>query len=227
MKKMTVILVCTVLASAANATILGTVNLQDHNNSLSDQGQLWGGGLTGATYYTGIYSWTNAGGTDLGTQVPGWGFCIELVQGPYVGWQDILPLNEAPLPSQYGTPMGTTKANYVRELWGRYFDPAWTTVAGDKQMAEAFSVCVWEIVYETDATLDVTSGAGFHAAGIEQTAAANAWLASLNGDTAYFAENLVATSTPNGQDYLVQAPEPATMLLLGIGGLLCRKFRKA
>ncbi|MDD5327684.1 MAG: PEP-CTERM sorting domain-containing protein [Phycisphaerae bacterium] len=239
MKKLiaAVILVGIVLTSTASATILGTVNIDNHNNSLSDMGQLFGGGLTGESCYTGIYSWTNThaiGTTGLGTQVPDWGFCIELTQGPYNGWQDVIPLNEAPLPAQFGTPTQTTKANYIRELWGRNFNPLWLTGgSANKQMAEAFSTAVWEIIYEPGgpAAWDVTSGLGFHAANIEQAAIANLWLSQLDGDSAYFANNLVATSTLEGQDYLVQlsvisTPEPATVGIMGLGGLaLIRKRR--
>ena len=78
--------------------------------------------------------------------------------------------------------------------------------AQTRQMAEAFGAALWEIIYETDPTWDVTSGTGFHATGIEQAATANLWLSQLNGDTAYFANNLFATSSPYGQDYLIQIP---------------------
>ena len=221
-----VVLVGIVLTSTASATLLGTVDVENHNNSLSDIGTIWGGGLSGLTGYTGVYSWTNAGGTGLGTQVPNWGFCIELTQEPYTGWQDVVPLDEA------STPMGTTKANYIRELWGRDFDPAWTTGA-NKQLAEAFGAALWEIIYETGPTWDVTSGPGFHATGIEQAATANLWLSKLNGDTAYFANNLFATSSPCGQDYLVllpnkpTVPEPMTVIMLGLGALSVVRRRKA
>jgi hypothetical protein len=213
----------------ASATILGTVDIENHSNPYSNQGQLFGGGLTGGTYLTGIYSWTNNGGTGLGTDVPNWGFCTELIQGPYSGWQDVVTLDSAPMPSQYGTPMGMTKANYIRELWGRDFNPAWATGA-DTQGAEAFGACIWEIVYEdlpsSPAGWDVTGGTGFHATGIEQAATANAWLHGLNGDTTKFVNNLAATSTLAGQDYIVQVPEPATLALLGLGAAAVLRRRK-
>ncbi len=210
------IIVCIVLASAAQATILGTVNIQNHSNPYSEQAQLWGGGLTGGTYFTGVYSWTNEDSTGAGTEVPNWGFCIELSQPPINGWQDVIPLQEAPLPHEplYNTPMGDVKADYIRELWGRFFDPAWST-GSDRQIAEAFNVAIWEIVYESDFTWDVTAGEGFHAVGIQQAALANAWLGQLNGNSAYFAYNLAVIS--NGQDYIVQIPEPMTIVLLTIG----------
>jgi hypothetical protein len=229
-----VVLVGIVLTSTASATILGTANIQNHNNSLSDTGKLWGGGLNGGTYYTGIYSWTNAGGTDLGTQVPNWGFCIELIQGPYTGWQYVIPLDEAPLPSAYGTPMGPTKADYIRELWGRFFNSSWLTGGtANKQMAEAFGAALWEIIYESDPIWDVNTGTGFHASKIEKAGIANEWLGELNGDEEYFDLNLAATSTLDGQDYLVRLPtppppipEPATICLLCLGSLSLIRRKK-
>jgi hypothetical protein len=233
-----VVLVSIVLTSTASAT-LGTVDIEGHNNNLSDTGHLWGGGLTNLYARTGIYSWTNAGGTGLGTLVPDWGFCIELIQGPYNGWHDVIPLNEAPLPPAplYGTPMGTTKANFIRELWGRDFDPNWVTnpTTTNKRLAEAFGAAVWEIIYEPNtgaAAWDVTTnptGKGFRATGIDYATTANTWLDNLNGDTAYFAKNLYAISpiSPNaGQDYLVQLPEPATICLLGLGALSLLRRKK-
>ncbi|MDD5135662.1 MAG: hypothetical protein PHP01_09685, partial [Phycisphaerae bacterium] len=173
----------------------------------------------------GIYSWTNQGGTGLGQFVPDWGFCIELTQPPVNGWQEIIPLAEAPLPIEpiYGTPMGPVKADYIRELWGRFFDSDWITGA-DKEFAEAFNVALWEIIYETDSVWDVTSGAGFHATGIQQAAVANDWLGQLTGDSAYFENNLVATN--DGQDYLVLIPEPLTIAFLSIGAALILPRRK-
>jgi hypothetical protein len=237
-----VVLVGIALTSTASATILGTADIQNHNNALSDTGQLWGGGLNGAFCRTGIYSWTNAGGTGLGEDVPGWGFCIELTQGASNGPVDVIPLEEAPLPLAvlYGTPMGTTKADYIRELWSRNFDPNWVTspTSTTKKLSEAFSAAVWEIIYEalpaSPLSWDVNTGTGFHASYIEQAVTANTWLHSLTGNGP-FAEDLYAISPTDarpGQDYLVQipdgnVPEPATIAMLGLGSLVLLRKRRA
>jgi hypothetical protein len=222
---MIALLACAAMTSVASATISGTVNLQNHNNQFSETGTVYGGGLNGLTGYTGIYSWTNAGSTGQGKYFNNWGFCIELTQSPYTGWYTMADLEVSPQPVAYGGPMGTLKANAIRELWGRYFDPAWTTGANN-QMAEAFEASLWEIIYETSPTWNVTSGPGFHATGIQQATTANTWLNSLNGNTAYFAKNLAVASSPLGQDFLTQIPEPATILLLAMGGLLGGWIRK-
>jgi len=216
----------TFIAAPAGATLLGSVNIQNHSQVYSEQAQLWGGGLNGDTYFTGVYSWTNMGGTDAGLYVPNWGFCIELTQEARNGWQDVIPLAEAPLPAYpiYGTPMGEIKANYIRELWGRNFDPTWATGA-NREYAEAFSVCIWEIIYETDPVWNVNSGAGFHAGSIQQADTANLWLSQLTYNSAYFASGLVATD--DGQDYIVQIPEPATLSLLAIGAAALLRKRKS
>jgi hypothetical protein len=210
----------------AIADVLGTANINNNNNILSDWGTLYGDGYPdGKTLYTGIYSWTNQGGTGLGTVVPNWGVCIEIPQAPFSGWMDVLALDEAPLPPLYGSPMGITKANYIRELWGRDFDASWVT-GQNRQMAEAFNVALFEILYETDLTWDVIGGAGFHVgADVEQAATANTWLNQLNGNTSYFANNLVSISTTSGQDFVVQVPEPASLFLLAAGAIAVLRKR--
>jgi hypothetical protein len=207
----------------------GTVDITSRNNNYSDIAQLSGTALaggSGGTYYTGVYSWTTGATTGIGDYVPNWGFCIELAQDALLGVENVISLNNAPQPAQYGTPMETTKANYIRELWGRDFDPAWATGA-NKQTAEAFSFAIWEIIYETDPTWDVTSGAGFSTTDLTEGAIANTWLSQLNGDPAYFANNLIVISSDTGQDYVVQIPEPATLSLLTVGAAALLRRRKS
>lgn len=220
MRGWTVMVVAICLIVAGTQAAVGTVNLQGRGY-YNETAVLYGGGLNGVEAWSGVYTWTVVGWTGLGKDVPGWGFCLELAQEGKNGWHDLLELQDAPLPSQYGTPMGMVKADYIRELWGRYFDPAWPTGA-DTQKAEAFSAAIWEIVYETESIWDVTSGTGFKATGVEQAALANSWLASLNGQGPK-ATNLYAVSRDDGQDYVVQIPEPMTILILALGSIWVRR----
>lgn len=184
------------------------------------------GGSSGGGFYTGVYSWTINSATGLGTAVPTWGFCIELPQASSDGTEDVIALSNAPQPPQYGTPMGGTRANAISELWGRNFDSTWAT-GGNTQTAQAFSFAIWEIIYETDPTWNVISGAGFSTPDSTAAELANTWLGQLTGNSAYFAAGLVAISSETGQDYVVQIPEPATLSLLAIGAAALLRRRKS
>jgi PEP-CTERM motif len=232
--KFTVLVLFAVIAALsvtpANAIpVYGTVDITSHINS-STTANLSGTALDGSSgggFYTGVYSWTVGATTGLGAAVPNWGFCIELAQDATTGTEDVISLSDAPQPPEYGTPMGDIKANYIRELWGRDFDPTWAS-GGNPIAAEAFSFAVWEIIYETDPTWDVTSGAGFSTTDTSGAAGiANGWLSQLNGNSAYFANNLYAISSPDGQDYVVQIPEPATLSLLAVGAAALLRRRKS
>jgi hypothetical protein len=148
------------------------------------------------------------------------GFCVELSQPasrkykPY----SIISLEEA---------FGSTKADGLRELWGRFFQQDWIAPTKYRSNgAEAFGAAVWEIV--EDADWDVTAGPGFRCKRAD-TDLANSWLSALDG-TGPKAE-LRVLSNPTGQDYLVAiptatpVPEPATIGILGVGSLLFARKR--
>ena len=221
------VITITFIVTPASATVFSNVVDLENQHNISNIGTIYGNGYPGGlTGKTGIYSWTNAGhAPDVVLQIPSWGFCIEMPQSVVNSWMSIMSLDQGP---RNGPVMGSTKANYIRELWGRDFDPTWKTGA-DAQMAEAFSAAIFEIIYETDSSWNVTSGTGFYCTGLEQAATdtANLWLSQLNGNTAYFANNLYAVTRYDGQDYVVQTPEPATLSLLAIGAAALLRRRKS
>ena len=223
------VITITFIVTPASAVVAAYVDLENQHN-LSNIGTIYGNGYpNGITGKTGVYSWTKAGYSpySMGSQIPSWGFCIEMPQSVVNGSMNMTLLDQEYYYSS-GLWMGSIKANYIRELWGRDFDPAWITGA-DAQMAAAFSAAIFEIIYETDSSWNVTSGTGFYCTGLEQTATdtANLWLSQLNGNTAYFANNLYAVTVYNGQDYVVQTPEPATLSLLAIGAAVLLRRRRS
>ena len=182
----------------------------------------------------GVYNLDKTADTGLGNtwsngSIPA--FCIELQEvAPDTTHTYQVTMPEDVYNSVTGTAMGTTKANYLRELWARYYDNAWagggTLTTQQHEAAEAFAAAVWEIVYEDlptsplgwDVRLDGTAGQrGFWAESLDADTA-NKWLHDLTGSGPK--ADLRAFVCDGQQDYLVVVPEPATVMLLGLGGLL-------
>lgn len=190
----------------------------------------WGAGYHGAGVMAGVYMLNKTGDTGLGSTwkngpIPG--FCVELhVPAPKstLTYEVIMP--EDMYNTYTGEFVGSMRANYLRELWALYYDPAWASGSYTEQdhlAAEAFAAAVWEIIYEvlpaSPLDWDVrTSGfaGGFGAEDLDW-ATANKWLHSLTGGSAK--ADLRVFASADGQNYLVLVPEPATAILLGLGGL--------
>ena len=230
------------LPGIAEAAPLGTVDIAYTGQGAHDIMNVWAGGQEGVTGYAGVYMLDKSGGTGEGNIWPNGpigAFCIEwaeLVSSSTLTYKVIMP-EDGPLPTSFlGTPMGVTKANYLEELWGRYFSPAWVGSGAFSSyynnQAEAFAAAVWEIVHEDlpisplgwDVTIDGTAGSrGFRAEYLDASTA-NTWLHSLNG-TGPMA-NLRVFSYNGQQDFIAEVPEPATIALFGLGGMLSLLRRK-
>jgi hypothetical protein len=229
-----------VLSCLVKASPVGTVDIAYSGLGASDVLTIWGGGHNGLNGYGGVYMLNKTAGTGQGNFWPNGligSFCMELNQlaASDTRKYDVFNLGEANV-SFFGSQLGTAKANYITELWGRFYDPAWATTGSHTNQqnrdAEAFSAAVWEIIYEDlpgspwgwNVSVDGTTGTGgFKATNVDATTA-NSWLHALNG-LGPKAE-LRAFINCGKQDYIVEVPEPATLCLLGLSGLVFLRKRK-
>ncbi len=229
----------TQLVLAAGPALGNTVDIVHDGFGAFDVATVWGADQYGDENAAGVYKLYKTGGTGTGStwsNGPMAGFCVELNQASplevtryYVGMPDDMTV------SYTGGTLGTTKANYLRELWGRYYDPAWAqdwTTAEANRSAGAFAAAIWEIVYENvpsagsrwDVTVDGTAGTGGFLALNVDAATANIWLQSLTGSGPK--ADLRVFANCGAQNYLVAVPEPATIILLGLGGLCSLRRRR-
>jgi hypothetical protein len=252
-KKMKVPKIATILCTAivlalpcvTKACLVGTMDIVQTGFGACSEIQIWGGGYDGEVVYGGVYMLDKSDGSGVGDIWPDGqlgSFCMELYEDyPQETFTyDLVTPQEGPVPTCFlGGSIGADKAEYLRELWGRFFDPAWfgsgPFTSEQNSDAAAFAAAVWEIVHENlpsspldwDVTVDGTAGdLGFSCAGID-TAKANDYLHALTGCGPK--ADLMAVVRCGSQDYLIQVPEPATIALLGLGGVLSlvRKRRAA
>jgi hypothetical protein len=222
------------LLSAVPSLRADTVDAVHDSFGAYDSIIFWGGGYAGDIVGAGVYMLDKTNSTGIGDTwsnglIPG--FCIELHEpAPDVTVTYDVQMPDDVYNSYTGEVLGTTKANYLRELWAKHYDSAWASGGSytDQQnsMAAIFAAAVWEIIYEKlpatpagwDGTVDGTPGyGGFRATNLD-IETANKWLHELTGSGAK--ADLLVISHNGMQDYLVAVPEPATLLLLGLGGAL-------
>lgn len=241
-----VLLAVMLMLSIGRATPLGTVDIALDGFGAGDIITVWGGGREGISCYAGVYMLIKNDGTGQGDIWPDGAigsFCIDLPQyalDNIVTYQVVMPEYSPSPPDFLGGYMGEKKAQYLSELWGRFFDPDWLISdpfhpfsCQQNKAAGAFAAAIWEIIYEQlpaspllwDVTVDGTEGKlGFRACGVDAKTA-NAWLHSLDG-TGQKA-NLRVFRHDEFQDYIVMVPEPATVALLGLGSVIlaCRRIK--
>jgi hypothetical protein len=229
----------TQLLLTAGTNFGNTVNVVNDGFGAYDAATVWGGGEHGTEVAAGVYTLHKTGDSGTGSM---WhngsiaGFCVELNEPvPTETLRYAVGRPDEMVVSYTGETLGTTKANYLRELWARYYDPTWSQSGASSQAnrsAAAFAAAVWEIVYENvpghgagwDVTADGTFCRGGFVAMNLDTATANRWLQSLTGCGPQ--ANLRVFTNDGGQNYLVAVPEPATIVLLALGGLCSLRRRR-
>lgn len=173
-------------------------------------------GASFQTLRSGVNNFTVLGGDPTELAPTFKAFCIDLQQTINFNTSYSFSKNaveSAPLP---GGGMGNAKADLIRELWGRHFTGINSNVKGS-----AFQIAVWEIVFDTG--LDLSGGQVRVTGNASVLAQAQAYMASLTGDSAYFAP-VYALSSGTTQDMLV--PTPGAIALLGLGGLAVARRRR-
>ena len=141
-------------------------------------------------------------------------FCIDLYQDPDVSY------------SSY-TVVDNISAD-MEAMWGTYYN----TVTSDAVMAAAFNLALWEMLYETSGTYDLSGGTFFlasvTASSSNNNGATYALLATyantfMDSNTWTASADLVALESDSLQNFVAEIPEPTTLFLLGLGGLLLRR----
>jgi len=225
------IFVFVLVSSISFATPVNSVTAEYIGMGANGSLKIWGGGHKNLRTNAGAFLFEKLSDTGEGSYLENGiisGFCVDLEQGLARGeetYEVIMP--EA---GPVGGAMGSVKAGYLAELWGRYYDSSWSaggSYSGRQNSdAEAFAAAVWEIIYEDvpgsssgwDVSRDGTRGRGGFRASELDFAKANSWLGSLDG-TGPLAD-LRVLSHSSGQDFLVEVPEPATVVLLCMGFLM-------
>jgi hypothetical protein len=178
------------------------------------------GNLSG---WAGQYNFTKASGYLNGNYG---GFCIDIGQDIFnnqtATWQ-VAYLKDAPVP---GLKMGPIKANLIEELWANdYAGP--TGALASPSNAAAFQLAIWEIINGTPNSSGTyvigRQGDTFSATDSDPNTipTANTWLAALDPSGNGTKANLIALTSTQFQDYVVQAPATATPAPSGLvlGGM--------
>jgi hypothetical protein len=170
----------------------------------------------------GLFNWTRTSGTYSGAQGNFMSFCTELGEHVSNGSNycyDVVSLEIAPSSG----PMGALKADQVRELFGRYYTPAFGSVLS-ADAAAAMQLSIWEIVFETSGSLGLGAGsAQFTNDNAAAIALAGTYLASIDG-TGPRNNDIVVMSANGVQDQII--PTPGTLALLGLGALATKRRRR-
>lgn len=154
-------------------------------------------------------------------------FCVELDQhvSPNNDYTyQLVSLESVPSPGTVaGGGMSGIKANYIRELFGRFYE----NVDNSPLEAAAFQLSIWEIVTDNVGAWDLDSGVVRELNNSAARAQAESWLGQLTGDVNQFYGNpdfankeIFGLTSSNRQDQivLINTPVPATALLGILGG---------
>lgn len=161
-------------------------------------------------------------------------FCIDLSETVSIGGTYTWTVEEdlANGRDSAGYPaLGPVIAGNIASFLGAVFPDIGGTLTTTN--AAALQLAIWEIIYETSGTFDLTSG-HFSSSTTAVTSVANGLLATFAAYQGPAATGLHALNNAGKQDQLIQipgnpdteVPEPGTYALMGTGLLLIGVFRR-
>jgi len=173
------------------------LNVQFGSTSISNAyvGQINWHSATSADWTAGLNSQLNS---ILGPNQTFSTFCIEGTQDVFFGSNETWSLgvqNPSSAPVSPSTPMGATKAAEISELWNRSYN----SIGTNNELAAAFQLSVWEIVYDGIPTLGGETAAVFNTGTFQasgDSTAINDALSMLNA---------IGSATPFTDSYTVYA----------------------
>lgn len=237
--------ICLALTLTVSAdTIVATYTGQTQNGGVDYS---LNSGASGSWHGTqaGIFNFNRTGGTfpldPLGPGTPFLAFCIQLEQYVASATFDVVSLDQGRTPPPA---LGALAAKQIDKLFTLAFSGGLITDPVTNTVAQAIQVAIWEIAYETTATLGTGNGTTqFKNAGSNVLITANGWLSTINSTdfTSYLpSQSLWAMNNREHQDFVIQTqpggstgdvPEPATLALVGAAllglGALRRKMAAA
>jgi len=220
--------------------------------SLSSLSTIGTPGFSGTLHQGGAFAWQGTfSGSDTAAQQIGNGstganvrvvaYCLQLNQGvsntAFTTVVGIPAIALAPVGGN-GTGMGTVAANYIEELWQKYYDTATTTSNGltinsvaytNSDLSGAFQLAIWKLEYDSNTggiTRDISGNitavdwSGSSGAQLTSSTATNArnlatsWLTSLTAPNASNQAQVFVMESGTGQDMIIGrvVPEPASLL---------------
>ena len=128
-------------------------------------------------------------------------------------------------PFSYTQAKAVNAAPEFEWIWGTYYD----SIVNNAIQAAAFQLAYWEIIHETSGTYDIENGS-FYLLHLNTNSPNNnnaTWSDIVNNANLYLDSTKWTTQAEllliegnNKQGFVAEIPEPATMLLLSIGGFV-------